>query len=152
MYRISRSIDFCYGHRLLDYEGKCRYLHGHNGKAVITIESVGLDKRGMVLDFGEIKRELNVWIDEHLDHRMILHRDDPAAPCLRKLGEPLFLLNANPTAENIARLIYEMARERGLPVSQVQLWETPKCTAEYCRVHGETPLERIIGVDVAARD
>ena len=38
MFRITKHIEFCYGHRLLNYAGKCRYLHGHNGKAVITIE------------------------------------------------------------------------------------------------------------------
>ena len=38
MFRVTRQIDFCYGHRLLNYEGKCRYLHGHNGRAVIVIE------------------------------------------------------------------------------------------------------------------
>jgi len=56
MFRVSRQIDFCYGHRLLDYAGKCRHLHGHNGKAIITIEASGLDGRGMVLDFSEIER------------------------------------------------------------------------------------------------
>ena len=39
MFRVSREIDFCYGHRLLNYDGKCKYLHGHNGRAIITIES-----------------------------------------------------------------------------------------------------------------
>ena len=39
MFRVTREIDFCYGHRLLNYDGKCKYLHGHNGRAVITIES-----------------------------------------------------------------------------------------------------------------
>ena len=48
MFRVTREFHFCYGHRLLNYEGKCRYLHGHNGKAVITLEAPGLDKLGMV--------------------------------------------------------------------------------------------------------
>ncbi|MFP6574748.1 MAG: 6-carboxytetrahydropterin synthase, partial [Pirellulaceae bacterium] len=39
MYYVTRQIDFCYGHRLLNYEGKCRHLHGHNGRAVIKIAS-----------------------------------------------------------------------------------------------------------------
>src|SRR5512136_1776053 len=105
MYRVSREIDFCYGHRLLNYEGKCRYLHGHNGRAIITVESGRLDARGMVLDFSEIKRVVSRWVDDNLDHRMILSRDDPAVPLLRELGEPMYLIDANPTAENIARLI-----------------------------------------------
>lgn len=131
MFRISREIEFCYGHRLLDYEGKCRYLHGHNGLALVTIESPGLDHRGMVMDFSEIKRVLSQWIDESLDHRMILRRDDPAVAPLQQLGEPLYLLDENPTAENIARLIFDYARKQGFPVVEVRLWETPRCCAVY---------------------
>ena len=64
MFQVTREIDFCYGHRLLNYNGKCRHLHGHNGRAVITIESAGLDELGMVMDFTEIKRVVSTWIDE----------------------------------------------------------------------------------------
>ena len=131
MFRVSRQIDFCYGHRLLDYPGKCRHLHGHNGRVLITIEASGLDERGMVLDFGEIKRAVSRWIDERMDHRMILRRNDPAVPVLEELGEPLYLMDANPTAENIARLIFDYAAAQGFPVVEVQLWETPHCRAVY---------------------
>ncbi|GMQ80439.1 MAG: 6-pyruvoyl tetrahydropterin synthase family protein [Planctomycetia bacterium] len=131
MYRIAREIDFCYGHRLLDYEGKCRHLHGHNGRAVIVLESPQLDARGMVLDFSEIKQTISRWIDEHLDHRMLLRQDDPAVALLRNLGEPLYLMERNPTAENIARLIYDVTAEHGFPVVETRLWETPRCFAAY---------------------
>ena len=131
MYQVSRQIDFCYGHRLLNYSGKCRYLHGHNGRAVITIESDTLDERGMVLDFSDIKRVVSTWIDEELDHRMLLHKDDPALPFLRELGEPLHVLDVNPTAENIAKLIHEFTVAQGFPIIETQLWETPRCYATY---------------------
>jgi 6-pyruvoyltetrahydropterin/6-carboxytetrahydropterin synthase len=131
MFRVTREIDFCYGHRLLNYEGKCRYLHGHNGRAVIVLESATLDSRGMVLDFSEIKQVVSRWIDNNLDHRMILCRDDPAVGVLQKLGEPLHLIDANPTAENIAKLIFEFAAGQGFPVVETHLWETPQCYATY---------------------
>lgn len=133
MFRVTQEIDFCYGHRLLDYAGKCRHLHGHNGRAVIVLEGEHLDGRGMLLDFNDIKREVRSWIDEHLDHRMILCDQDPALETLQKLGEPLFVIDCNPTAENIARLIYEHAVEKGLPVLEVSLWETPHAFATYRR-------------------
>jgi 6-pyruvoyltetrahydropterin/6-carboxytetrahydropterin synthase len=132
MFRVSREIDFCYGHRLLHYEGKCRHLHGHNGRAIITIETESLDGQGMVVDFNEIKRRINGWIDENIDHRMILHRNDPIVPILEKQGEPMYLLDVNPTAENIAKLIADIAKEQGVPVVEVRLWETPHCFATYC--------------------
>jgi 6-pyruvoyltetrahydropterin/6-carboxytetrahydropterin synthase len=131
MYRVSREIDFCYGHRLLDYDGKCRFLHGHNGRVVITLEAPELDSRGMVIDFGEIKSVVSRWIDQQLDHRMILHRDDPVVPMLQELGEPLYLLDENPTAENIAKLIFQFTREHGFPIVEARLWETPRCFATY---------------------
>jgi 6-pyruvoyltetrahydropterin/6-carboxytetrahydropterin synthase len=131
MFRVTREIDFCYGHRLLNYDGKCRHLHGHNGRAVIVLESSKLDSRGMVLDFSDIKQVVSHWIDETLDHRMILCRDDPAVPVLKKLGEPLHLIDANPTAENIAKLIFEFTRQREFPVVETHLWETPRCYATY---------------------
>ncbi len=131
MYRVTRQIDFCYGHRLLNYEGKCRYLHGHNGRAFIVIEAAQLDQRGMVMDFSDIKDVMKQWIDQNLDHRMILHREDPAVPMLQELGEPLYLLDCNPTAENIARVIFDVAREHGFPVVETRLWETPNCYATY---------------------
>jgi 6-pyruvoyltetrahydropterin/6-carboxytetrahydropterin synthase len=131
MFRVTREIDFCYGHRLLNYDGKCRHLHGHNGRAVIVLEAPKLDARGMVLDFSDIKQVVSQWIDQTLDHRMILCRDDPAVPVLQKLGEPLHLIDANPTAENIAKLIFEFTAQRGFPVVETHLWETPRCYATY---------------------
>lgn len=131
MFQVTREIHFCYGHRLLNYEGKCRYLHGHNGRAVITVESAELDHRGMVMDFSDIKRVVASWIDAELDHRMILHREDPAVPYLKNLGEPLHLIDENPTAETIARLIYNFTASQGFPITQVQLWETPNSFATY---------------------
>lgn len=131
MFRVTREIHFCYGHRLLNYDGKCRNLHGHNGKAVITIEAPQLDALGMVMDFSRIKRVISAWIDETLDHRMLLHRDDPVLEYLRRQGEPVFVMNVNPTAENIAKLIYEFARSQNFPVTEVKLWETESCYATY---------------------
>jgi 6-pyruvoyltetrahydropterin/6-carboxytetrahydropterin synthase len=131
MFLVSREIDFCYGHRLMNYVGKCRHLHGHNGRALITFKASELDDRGMVLDFGEIKGVVSRWIDDNLDHRMILRRDDPAVAVLQQLGEPMYLLDLNPTAENIARLIFDVALAQGLPVVEVRLWETPRCFATF---------------------
>ncbi|MFO0902091.1 MAG: 6-carboxytetrahydropterin synthase [Pirellulales bacterium] len=133
MFRVTRQIDFCYGHRLLNYNGKCRFLHGHNGRAEIVIEAPELDSLGMVLDFSDIKRVVSTWIDDTLDHRMLLHREDPAVKILQEMGEPLFLMEENPTAENIARLIFDFTANAGFPIIEARLWETPNCYATYAR-------------------
>lgn len=131
MYRVAREIEFCYGHRLLNYEGKCRHLHGHNGRAIVVLEAAQLDDRGMLVDFSDIKRDIQRWIDDNLDHNLLLHRDDPILPLLVDRGERVFVMDCNPTAENIARLIFDHARESSLPVAEVTLWETANCHATY---------------------
>lgn len=131
MFRVVREISFCYGHRLLNYSGKCRHLHGHNGKAVVTLAADALDQRGMLVDFADIKKHVQTWIDENLDHNMLLCKDDPLLPILEARGERVFVMEENPTAENIARLIFDRAREAGLPVVEVRLWETETCQAAY---------------------
>jgi len=131
MHKISRQIQFCYGHRLLNYEGKCKNLHGHNGVAVVTLESSNLDDLGMVADFSDVKKAVLPWIDQEFDHRMLLHKDDPLVPLLKAQGDPVKVLDVNPTAENIARLIFDHVKAAGFPVSDVVLWETPNCSASY---------------------
>ena len=131
MFQVTRELRFCYGHRLLNYDGKCRHLHGHNGRAIITLETERLDDLGMVVDFSTIKRVVAGWIDANLDHRMILHKDDPVLPTLKQQGEPFFLLDVNPTAENIAKLIYDYIASEGFPVVEVKLWETEDSFATY---------------------
>jgi 6-pyruvoyltetrahydropterin/6-carboxytetrahydropterin synthase len=131
MYKITKHVDFCYGHRLMNYAGKCRHLHGHNGKAEIVLEAQTLDERAMVRDFDEVKTKLGAWIDANLDHKMLLRRDDPAIALLNQIGEPYYLLETNPTAEAIARLIYNAAVAEDLPVVEVRLWETPTSFATY---------------------
>ena len=131
MYTVTKRIDFCYGHRLLDYNGVCQHPHGHNAVAEIEIGASTLDARNMVVDFNDIKSAVKGWIDRELDHRMILRRDDPLVAALQGLGEPIYLLESNPTVERISRLIFDVAREHGLPVVRVTVWETPSSWATY---------------------
>jgi 6-pyruvoyltetrahydropterin/6-carboxytetrahydropterin synthase len=144
MFRVTREIEFCYGHRLLNYDGKCRHLHGHNGRAVITLEGQHLDSRGMLVDFGDIKKTVQQWIDDNLDHNMLLCQDDPILPVLIERGERVFVMDCNPTAENIARLIHENTRKAGLPVVEVTLWETEHCFSTYSSPKSESPESRTL--------
>ena len=130
-YRVTVQIHFCYGHRLMEYDGACAHPHGHNGLAEITLESESLDHRGMVMDFGDVKREIKAWIDDRIDHQMLVREDDPMLAWLEEHGEPHLVLDDNPTAETIARLIFEHAVTQGYPVVEVRLWETPTSYATY---------------------
>jgi 6-pyruvoyltetrahydropterin/6-carboxytetrahydropterin synthase len=131
MYRVSRSVAFCYGHRLLNYDGKCRHLHGHNARAVITLESESLDDRGMVEDFTDVKKIVWEWLESEIDHTLLLHEQDPILPILKSAGERVRTMDANPTAENIARMIYDFVAGKGFKVVEVALWETETSRAVY---------------------
>jgi 6-pyruvoyltetrahydropterin/6-carboxytetrahydropterin synthase len=131
MYSVTKRIEFCYGHRLLDYQGICRHPHGHNAVAEIEVQTATLDQRNMVCDFSDIKHVIKGWIDAELDHKMILRHDDPLVAALKQLDEPMYLLDSNPTVERIARLIFDYSRAQGFPVVRVTVWETPTSFARY---------------------
>jgi len=86
MYKLSKSFDFCYGHRVYSqdvvakYAGNsdcpCHRIHGHQGKASIHMEAAKLDHRDFVIDFKElgfVKR----FLDDNIDHRFIVSTKDP---------------------------------------------------------------------------
>lgn len=56
MYRITKNLSFCYGHRLMDHPSKCRHLHGHSARVAMTLESENLNEQDMVCDFSDIKQ------------------------------------------------------------------------------------------------
>ena len=131
MYRVTTEIHFSYGHRLLNYDGKCAHPHGHNARVEIELEADLLDRADIAVDFSVLKDGLQEWVDEHLDHKMVLRRDDPMLPMLGQLNEPVYVMDRNPTAESLACLIYDVAAEQGFPVARVRFWETPTSHATY---------------------
>ena len=133
MYAVTKEIHFCYGHRLLNHKGKCRFLHGHNATAVIRLESTILDTLGMVCDFSDIGDYTKAWINEELDHNMLMHKEDPLLPALQQAGERVYVMQDNPTAENIAKMIFDHVAAGGFPVVEVALYETASAHASYRR-------------------
>lgn len=133
--RCTRIIEWDMGHRLLGHEGKCRTLHGHRYKAEVTCEADALDSVGRVVDFGVIKQRIGGFVDELWDHRTMLHNDDPLVDVLaadsheRGTLLPYTLIDANPTAENIAaallKLCPKLMEGTGVKVVHIRLWETP---------------------------
>lgn len=136
---ITRLFGFDYGHRVLGHEGKCASLHGHRGTAEVTCTADRLDSLGRVIDFSKIKELVGGWIDEHWDHTMILHCDDPLLSYSVKNDNvfgpkrPFDMGLGNPTAENLASLLLETANDLlepyGIRAVQVRFWETPNCFA-----------------------
>lgn len=131
---ITRRLEFDAGHRVLGHEGKCRNLHGHRYVVEISVTAQDLDNLGRVIDFGVVKQRMGAWIDEHLDHNMLLHPEDPLVELTDIIGRrPFVMPKGNPTAENIASLLYYQAADMlsELTVVRVRVYETPNCWADY---------------------
>jgi 6-pyruvoyltetrahydropterin/6-carboxytetrahydropterin synthase len=131
MFTITKEIYFCYGHRLMNHPGKCRNLHGHSVKASVSVARETLNGQGMVCDFADIKEVVEAYIDQHLDHNFLLHKDDPLIPALKANGERFWALDEHPTAEVLSKMIYLHLKKTGFNVTQVMLWETASAHACY---------------------
>ena len=131
MYSVRQLFEVSYAHRLLLHKGRCRCLHGHNAMVEVTLSAPKTGKTGMVLDFGAIKTALKNWLNESLDHKTLLNRKDPLAAALQKAGEYPVLMDGEPTAENMALLIFKGAKALGLKPRKVAVRETEKSCAEY---------------------
>lgn len=131
VHEIAKDLHFSYGHRLMNHAGKCKMLHGHNAKVTIKVASESLTADGMVMDFSLIKEKTKNWLDQYLDHQMLLHKDDPVAEILQKAGEHVRILDVHPTAECLAQMIFEFVQSNDIPVTEVTLWETESCMASY---------------------
>lgn len=131
MYTVSKTFSFCYGHRLLRDAGRCRHLHGHTSAATFTLGGQALDAQGMVVHFDRLKETVGSWISENLDHTLLLCKEDPLVSTLSSTGERFRTMDENPTAENIARLLYDTARGFDLPIVSVEVWESETAKAVY---------------------
>ncbi len=131
MYSVIKRIHFSYGHRLKNHPSKCSRLHGHNGLAEVVCETAKLGEDSMVVDFDHISEVLETWIDDNLDHRTLLNRNDKLASQLEACGEEFLAVDQDPTAETIAEMIYNKAKEFKLPVKEVRVWETPNSCATF---------------------
>ena len=137
MYGLKTEASFDSAHFLTDYYGKCENLHGHRWRMVVRIESPDLQADGtmkdMVMDFGVFKRAVRA-LAEELDHTFLVEEGSLADATLAALeaeGFSLAILPFRTTAENLARYACERLTEQGLPVSQVDMYETPNNCAVY---------------------
>jgi len=120
MYYVTATQTFSAAHSLRDYEGKCERLHGHNYRVEVTLKGPVLNKGGMVVDFTQLKQVLDKAI-QRLDHQ--------------HLNQIKPFDKINPTAENIAKLLYEEMvlkfSSQKIKVHEVRVWESEGCRASY---------------------
>jgi 6-pyruvoyltetrahydropterin/6-carboxytetrahydropterin synthase len=121
MFEVTIEETFAAGHALRNYRGKCENVHGHNYRAVVTLQGAELDAIGLLVDFVELKRVVHAVLDR-MDHQWL--NDFPPFDAL------------NPSAENMAKYIYDevsagLTAREGVRVASVRLWETDTASAAY---------------------
>lgn len=117
----------------MSHPGRCRHLHGHSARVSITFASETLNEQGMICDFSDISAYAGGWIDATLDHNMLLHKDDPILASLQQAGERVLVVEDHPTAEFLAKMIFDYMVEGQFPVKEVSIWETESAHASYSR-------------------
>lgn len=110
MYEIEVKVPFRYSHRLSPpYRGKCSNLHSESGTLICIFKSKVLNKYGMIIDFGEVKKKLKEILDKDYDHAFLCKKGDFVGKFLKKHHFRELELEENPTAEYLAkRLCYEI--------------------------------------------
>jgi len=141
---MTKEVSFEAGHRLMNYEGKCKWIHGHNYSLEVTLASTLLNSVGMVEDFSSVKKVIKEYLDEHVDHGMILCRDDIKwINIMRDNSQKVYIIDNNPTAEALAEHFFHRFRKRlsetlgdHIRVFEVQVKETPTSYASYGEYNG----------------
>jgi len=123
MFEVTIEETFAAGHALRNYHGKCENVHGHNYRCQVTLAGAELDSTGLLVDFVELKKVVHAVLDR-MDHQWL--NDFPPFDTL------------NPSAENMARYIYDevstgLPKRAGVRVDAVKLWETDTASATYRR-------------------
>lgn len=137
MYGLKTESSFDAAHFLHEYHGKCENLHGHRWRVVAYLEQSELqdsgDMKNMVVDFGVFKQALRD-LTEAWDHTFIVEEGSlmpRTLDCLHDEGFTLTMVPFRTTAENFARYFFEQLKAQKLPVSQVDVYETPNNCAIY---------------------
>lgn len=140
MITCTRRIEFDAAHRVMNHESVCKMLHGHRYVLEVTFVASELDNLGRVIDFGVIRDFLKDWINNNWDHNTILNiadQDLGNAIASKILGQKIYYMNCNPTAENMAKYLFsevcpKLFSAYNVRCLKIKIFETPNCSAEVC--------------------
>ena len=145
MITITKRLEFDAGHRIPSHTSECRNLHGHRYVLELTLEgevvdAPGSSEHGMLMDFSYVKAIAREHLVDKWDHAFLVYEGDrPVREFLDALpGHKTVVMNAVPTAENMARAAFEILAPliqsryaKHLRLAKVTLYETPNSWAEY---------------------
>ncbi|HSQ88664.1 6-carboxytetrahydropterin synthase QueD [Romboutsia sp.] len=137
MYILKAEHSFDSAHFLSGYKGKCANIHGHRWRVQIEVQSETLvnggQLDGMVIDFGDLKRDVKDMVDFY-DHSLIIQEGTmrkETLNCIIEDGFKLIEVKFRPTAENFAAFFFNYMKEKGYNVKRATVYETPTNSAIY---------------------
>lgn len=137
MYILKAEHSFDSAHFLAGYEGKCSNIHGHRWRVEIEVKSHALIKNGqldgMVIDFGDLKKEVKRMVDEY-DHALIIQEGtmrEETLNCLLQDTFKIITVSFRPTAENFAAHFFNTMKAKDFDVKRATVYETPTNSAAY---------------------
>lgn len=140
MFKIAKEFSFDMAHMLDGHDGKCQNLHGHTYKLQVEVTGNLVEagaKRGMVMDYSDLKAIVKREILDPMDHAYIYDlnskRESAVANLLSDLKSKVYGIPSRTTAEEMAKYMFEKLEKVGLPVSLIRLWETPTSYCEYSK-------------------
>ncbi len=120
MYHLTILTHFAAAHNLLNYQGDCENLHGHNWRVEVTVTATELDDAGLGIDFKILKKHSNEVMD-YLDHKYLNDLDA--------------FKGLSPSSERIAKFIYERLEtslaDYSAKMEKVTVWESDNAYATY---------------------
>jgi 6-pyruvoyltetrahydropterin/6-carboxytetrahydropterin synthase len=137
MYIVTKSFHFSAAHRLMHYDGPCRFVHGHNFIVTVKIgaEQPVDETTWFVYDFKQLK-VFTKFVEETYDHAFLTQEGDEIGEYLQTKGHKVVFFSLPPSTENLVkRLFDEFTRLVKLPpgvfLHAVHVQETPTAGVEY---------------------
>jgi len=122
MYLLTIQTHFAAAHNLINYQGDCENLHGHNWKVEVTVAAHELDNAGLAIDFKILKAKTKELL-ARLDHKYLNDLDA--------------FREHSPSSENIARYLYDELEttfaNQNVTIDNVKVWESENACASYCK-------------------
>jgi len=132
---VSKEIEFDAGHRVPLHATKCKNPHGHRYRVVAHILGELITEgpeSGMVRDFSVIKELLTIHAHDKYDHGFIVHEsDEPIIKLLADNGWKMVITPFYPTAECLAKAIFDDMKSELPNLFRIDVWETPTSKASY---------------------
>ena len=140
MYRVEKKFSIPIGHRLSKHDGRCHSIHGHNFTILVGVKSKILNTNDMIIDFADLRRLVNIILDDY-DHSLLVNKKDSPwmTPLAKELGLRARVFDRDhdydPTAERLSEQLFKMLKEIlapiGITTEYVTVFENENSKATY---------------------